>query len=57
MRATQKIIVNATAKKTTNVTRGLILSRIDPPPEDDCGTVVDTVGVTVGFAVGVAATI
>jgi hypothetical protein len=49
---------NATAKNTTRVKRGLMLSRIDPLLDGVDGTLaVDTVAVALGVAVGAIATI
>jgi hypothetical protein len=56
MSATQKITLNATAKKTTIVSSGLMLSRIDPPPDDVVGTPADTAVVAVALGVTVGAT-
>src|SRR5215469_6747611 len=58
MSATQKMTANATAKKTTIVSSGLMLSRIDPPPvEDGGGTLEDAAAlVALVVAVGVEAT-
>jgi hypothetical protein len=58
MRASHKITANATAKNTTMVNRGFMLSRIDPPLDGVGGTDedIDAVAVALGVAVGAIAT-